>query len=118
MIKRLAIVLGMVTVVAFGSTSGQAQALAKLPQHSLGSPTVSPYLNLLTVDNFGIAGGYQTLVRPFVDGRRAIGSNAAGINRLQGQIAGGGGGGGGGGGIASFGGGNKYYMNYSHYYSK
>jgi hypothetical protein len=71
-------------------------------------------LNLLTVDNFGIAAGYQTLVRPFVDGRRASSANAGGINRLQSQIAGGGGGGGG---AASFGGGrDKYHMNYSHYY--
>ncbi len=118
MIKQIAIVLGMVSVVGIGSTSGWGQSVTTLGKnHSLGSPTVSPYLNLLTVDNFGIAGGYQTLVKPFVEGRKAINSNAAGINRLQSQIAGGGGRGGGGGG-AGFGGGgaDKYHMNYSHYY--
>ncbi len=60
-------------------------------------PTTSPYLNLVAVDNFGIAGGYQTLVRPFVDSRKAINANSAAISRLQS-----------GGGSAA-----GYYMNYS-----
>jgi hypothetical protein len=112
MVKHLAAVVGALSVLLLFSAPAHAQtALGALGQkHSLGGPTVSPYLNLLTVDNFGIAAGYQTLVKPFVDGRKATNANSADIARLQNQVSRGGsrGGGGGGGG---------YFMNYSHYYS-
>jgi hypothetical protein len=58
----------------------------------------------------GIAGGYQTLVRPFTDSRLATNANASAISRLQTQV----GTGGGGSGIRPTGAG--WYMNYSHYY--
>jgi len=78
-------------------------------------PSVSPYLNLLIPDQFGIPGGnpgqYQTLVEPFIDGRNAAMANRAGINRLQNQVNAGARGGGG---SAGF---HARYMNYSHYYS-
>ena len=112
MMKCLAIAAGALLTVSLFSGHVQAQTFgggfAKGGNHSLGSPTTSPYLNLLTVDNFGIAGGYQTLVKPFVDGRKAINANSAAISRMQ---SGGGGG--------AFGGGRPqagYFMNYMHYY--
>jgi hypothetical protein len=83
-------------------------------------PSVSPYLNLLIPDQFGIPGGnpgqYQTLVEPFVEGRKAAQNNQNQLNRLNAQVNGGARGGGGGG---SFGAGGYHsrYMNYSHYYS-
>ena len=81
--------------------------------HSVASPTVSPYLNLITSDimsqTFGMSGGYQTLVRPLVDGRRAVNANAAAISQLQSQVNYGASGGGGSAGAAKF-------RNYSHYY--
>ena len=82
------------------------------PGRSLGRPTVSPYLNLVTADALGqagIGGGYQTLVRPFVDQRRAINANAAAVSQLQGQMSRGGGTG------APVGTSGRF-MNYSHYY--
>ncbi len=113
MIKHFAIAAG--TLVAVSLFSGHAQAqtygggFARGSSHSFGSPTVSPYLNLQTVDQFGISAGYQTLVKPFVDGRKASNANSAAISRLQSQV---GSGGGGGSGRPQSG----YYMNYSHYY--
>jgi hypothetical protein len=82
-------------------------------------PSVSPYLNLLIPDQFGIPGGnpgqYQTLVEPFIEGRKAAQNNQNQLNRLNAQVNGGGRGAGGG----SFGAGGYHsrYMNYSHYYS-
>ncbi len=63
-----------------------------------GRPTVSPYANMVFADGLGqlgVGGGYQTLVRPFVDGRRAINANSAAISRLESQAASGYAGGGG-----------------------
>jgi len=103
-------------LVAASLVAGQVQAqnfgggLSRGTSHSVGSPTVSPYLNLLAADafgNVGIGGGYQTMVKPLVDSRKAINANSAAISRLQ--SGGGGGGGGGQGGAAKF-------LNYSHYY--
>ena len=82
-------------------------------------PSVSPYLNLLIPDQFGVPGGnpgqYQTMVEPFIEGRKATQANTSALNRLNSQVnsgvRGGGGGGGGGGSYLS------HFMNYSHYYS-
>jgi hypothetical protein len=114
MIRHVAIAAGAVLAVSLFSAQAHAQAIGpglKGTSHANGSPTVSPYLNLQTVDAFGIQGGYQTLVKPFTDGRKATNANAAAISRLQSQVGGGGGGGGGG-----RGGGPGFFMNYSHYY--
>jgi hypothetical protein len=55
--------------------------------HSVGRPTVSPYLNLVMSDalsqSVGTAGGYQTMVKPLVDSRRAINANSAAISQLE-----------------------------------
>ncbi len=87
-------------------------------KHSLGRPTVSPYLNLQMADQFGIQGGYQTLVKPFFDSRKAANANSGAISRLQNQVGAisSGGGGGGGGGIGP-GAASSHFMNFSHYYN-
>ncbi|HTU26373.1 MAG TPA: hypothetical protein VMF30_13290 [Pirellulales bacterium] len=113
MSNRFAIGAGALLAVLLYAAQAHAQfgLSARGTGHSLGSPTVSPYLNLLTADafgNVGIGGGYQTLVRPFVDSRRAINANSAAISQLQSGAFGGGGGGGGGA--------SSHFRNYSHYY--
>ena len=113
MIKHFAIVAGALLAVSL--FSGQAQAQVYGPgvgpgSRSLGRPTVSPYTNMVFADGLGqlgVGGGYQTLVRPFVNGRRAINANSAAIARLEAQ--------------AAVGAGVRparagVYMNYSHYY--
>jgi hypothetical protein len=79
-------------------------------------PNVSPYLNLLIPDQFGVPGGnpgqYQTLVEPFIQGRQAQQANANALGRLNAQVNGRGRGGGSGGGSNV-----GRFMNYSHYYS-
>jgi hypothetical protein len=108
------VVLGAVSLF-----SGQAEAQMLgtgygAGRHAVGRPTVSPYLNLIASDalnqTFGFSGGYQTMVRPAVDGRRAINANAAAIAQLQAAssaygVAGG-----------SQPGRAGVFMNYSHYY--
>lgn len=107
----VAVVLAVVAQLAI---AGQASA-----QDLNRRPSVSPYLNLLIPDQFGIPGGnpgqYQTLVEPFIEGRKAAQNNANALNRLNSQVNGGGRGSSGG----SFGAGGYHsrYMNYSHYYS-
>jgi hypothetical protein len=104
--------------VSLLSSQAHAQAMgfgAGGRGHAFARPTVSPYLNLIASDalsqTVGTSGGYQTLVRPFVDARRANNANAAAISQLQ-QAQGARGVGGGGGG----GRGAGAHMNYSHYY--
>jgi hypothetical protein len=116
MIKQFAVGAGALLAVAVLFSSARAQNYASLGgKHSLGSPTVSPYLNLQTADQFGIVGGYQTLVKPFFEARKASNANSNAISRLQnqvGSIGGGGGGGGSGAGPAA-----NHFMNFSHYYT-
>ena len=88
MTKHLVIVAGV--LVATSLFGGQAHAQRGGSAHSVGNPTASPYLNLLTADafgNVGIGGGYQTLVKPLVDGRKAINANSAAISRLASGVA-------------------------------
>ncbi len=99
-----------------GLVGGWISCGSAAAQDPFRRPSVSPYLNLLIPDQFGIPGGnpgqYQTLVEPFIEGRQAAMANRAGINRLQNQVNNGGARGGGG--SAGF---HARYMNYSHYYS-
>jgi hypothetical protein len=115
MSKRLAIIAGALVAISLLSSQGHTQG----PGYSARRPTVSPYLNLVTSDalgQLGFPGGYQTLVKPFVEGRRASNANSAAISRLESQIYGGNGGGGGGGNGGGSGQAARF-MNYSHYYS-
>ncbi|HEX4144857.1 MAG TPA: hypothetical protein VHY91_15240 [Pirellulales bacterium] len=117
MIKRFALGAGVLMAVALLSGQVHAQTMgygAGLRGHGVGRPTVSPYLNLIASDvlsqSVGTAGGYQTLVRPFVDSRRAINANASAISQMQQTQSAYGAASGGGGGRAGV------FMNYSHYY--
>jgi hypothetical protein len=113
--NRFMIAAGALVAASLFACQAQAQTygggFSRGGSHSVGGPTVSPYLNLLAADafgNVGIGGGYQTMVTPLVDSRKAINANSAAISRLQ--SGGGGGGGGGRGGAAA------KFLNYSHYY--
>jgi hypothetical protein len=108
MMKHLVSIVGV--LMATSLFAGQAHAQRGGSAHGIGSPTVSPYLNLLAADafgNVGIGGGYQTLVKPLVDGRKAINANSAAISRLAS---------GGGAGAARAAPGGNHFMNYSHFY--
>ena len=48
-------------------------------------PTVSPYLNLIGTNRFGVS-NYQTLVRPLIEQREASLQNQANIQQLQQQF--------------------------------
>jgi hypothetical protein len=87
-------------------------------RYSLGTsdnpvgPTVSPYLNLIGSDQFGVT-NYQSLVRPLVNQGNAIQRQGSALNNLQQQFN-----------TQSYGGrsGNAtghatFFMNYSHYYN-
>jgi hypothetical protein len=113
--KHFAVIAGTLIVAALFAGEASAQGIPQSSRHSIGSPTVSPYLNLLTSDafgNIGIGGGYQTLVRPMVDGRKAINANSAAISQLQAGGYSGRGGGAVGGAVGAIG----KFRNYSHYY--
>jgi hypothetical protein len=113
-IRHLPAAIAFVTAIVVLSTAGQASA-----QDLNRRPSVSPYLNLLIPDQFGIPGGnpgqFQTLVEPFIEGRKAAQNNQNALSRLNAQVNGGARGTGGG----SFSSGSYHnrYMNYSHYYS-
>jgi hypothetical protein len=72
-------------------------------------PTVSPYLNLLGTNNFGVT-NYQSLVRPLINQGNAIQRQGASLGALQQQFRSQGYRGGGATGHATF------FMNYSHFY--
>ncbi len=99
--------------VALLAMSSQASA-----QDLYRRPSVSPYLNLLIPDQFGIPGGnpgqYQTLVEPFIEGRQAALANNNALNKLNSQVNGGRRGGGGSSGAGGY---HSRFLNYSHYYS-
>src|SRR4029079_6348897 len=77
--KRAA--LGLLVVVAVSLLADQAFAQAYTPSR----PAVSPYLNLLNTNRFGIS-NYQTLVRPLIEQREAAQQNQANIQQLQQQF--------------------------------
>ncbi len=104
-------------VLLAGLIVGWLSAGGASAQDPYRRPSVSPYLNLLIPDQFGIPGGnpgqFQTLVEPFIDGRNAALSNRSALNRLQNQVNAGAGAGPSSG-SAGF---HSRFMNYSHYYS-
>jgi len=90
MIRRFAFGAGVLLALAVFSAQAHAQAMgygSSARGHSVGRPTVSPYLNLVMSDalsqTVGTAGGYQTMVKPLVDSRRAINANSAAISQLE-----------------------------------
>jgi hypothetical protein len=77
-------------------------------------PTVSPYLNLLQGNNFGVT-NYQSLVKPLINQGNAINRQGSSLRNLQQQVNSRPAYGAGGGGIST--GHATYFMNYSHYYN-
>jgi hypothetical protein len=106
---RRFIALAVVALAAFSAQQAHAQRYQGSSDNPIG-PTVSPYLNLLSSDSFGIT-NYQSLVRPLVQQGNAINRQGGAINRLQQQMSAPRGGYGGATGHATF------FMNYSHFYS-
>lgn len=62
--------------------AAQAYSLSSPTQNR---PTVSPYLNLLQTNQFGIS-QYHSLVRPQLEARDASQRNSAQISQLQSQV--------------------------------
>lgn len=78
----LACVLG----AAWSGASAAAQAQVSPYANIYNRPTVSPYLNLLQTNQFGIT-PYHTLVRPQLEAREALQQQGSNIQRLQQQQA-------------------------------
>jgi hypothetical protein len=100
--------------VASESALAQGPFYAGSSDNPIG-PTVSPYLNLLNGNQFGVT-NYQSLVRPLIDQGSAINRQGNTLNRLQQQVgaqSAGGGYGAGRGGTGH----PTYFMFYSHFYS-
>jgi hypothetical protein len=74
------LLVGLAIVLSGGHAFGQS------PYSNIyNRPTVSPYLNLLQSNRFGIS-NYQTLVRPMIEQREASIQNQANIQQLQQQF--------------------------------
>ena len=78
--KRLVFVSAV--LIALGIFSEPAAAQSYDPY---SRPTVSPYLNLLQTNRFGIT-NYQTLVRPMIEQRQSNIQQQANIQQLQQQF--------------------------------
>ena len=106
----------VVTAWVLSPTTARAQ---ESPYSNIyNRPTVSPYLNLLQPNQFGIT-PYHTLVRPQLEAREALQQQGSNIQRLQQQVraqpAYGRGARGRVGGLQT--GHETRFMNYSHYYN-
>lgn len=107
---RRILALAVLAAAALSAHEAQAQRYQGSSDNPIG-PTVSPYLNLLNSNDFGVT-NYQSLVRPLVQQGNALNRQAGAINRLQQQMSTprGYGGATGATGHATF------FMNYGHYY--
>lgn len=66
--------------------AGEARAQNySLSNPTVNRPTVSPYLNLLQTNQFGIS-QYHSLVRPQLEAREAAQRNSQQISQLQNQV--------------------------------
>jgi hypothetical protein len=114
MTRYLALALLFGVALVASTRPAMAQSYRGSSDNPVG-PTVSPYLNLLSNNQFGVT-NYQSLVRPLVQQGNAINRQGSELNRLQQQVgaqqraAGAGGYGGSATGHATF------FMNYSHFY--
>jgi hypothetical protein len=105
-------VLALVFVLGLAGQA-HAQRLYQGTSDNPVGPTVSPYLNLLQNNSFGIT-NYQSLVRPLVQQGNAINRQGSQLNNLQRQISAPSSGGRGGYGSAT--GHVTFFMNNSHFY--
>ena len=83
---RTARMLALACTITAATLAGEARAQGSSSYlNTYSRPTVSPYLNLLNTNQFGIS-SYQTLVRPQLEEREAIQRNASTIQGLQQQF--------------------------------
>lgn len=106
--RTLAIVLAAGAILLAATQTASAQRYQGRDDNPVG-PTVSPYLNLLGTNQFGVT-NYQSLVRPLINQGNAIQRQQGSLNSLQQQFNAQGAGVGRGTGHATF------FMNYSHFY--
>ena len=71
---------------AVDTADAQVSTNAFVRNYLLSRPTVSPYLNLLRVDGFGLTANYQTLVRPQIEQRELAVLQEQENFRLQQQL--------------------------------
>jgi hypothetical protein len=121
MARKLFLILPAIVLLCVTASTAQAQigGLYSGRGDNPVGPTVSPYLNLLQSNAFGVT-NYQSLVRPLVDQGNAINRQGNSLNRIQQQLNTPGGAAGGGGYRGSGGsrgtGHTTLFMNYSHFY--
>ncbi len=104
------VLLVALAAVAFSlatSSSALAQSFYRGSSDNPNGPTVSPYLNLLQSDSFGVT-NYQSLVRPLVNQGNAIRRQGGALQQLE---------------RATYSAGprlgtghSSYFMNYSHFF--
>ena len=81
---RLCLATAIVAAVFSLPSAVQAQAYRGYSS-GVNGPTVSPYLNLLQRNQFGLP-SYQTLVRPEFEARNAIARQELNLQQLQQQV--------------------------------
>ena len=106
--RIMLVVVAALAMTLAASRSASAQGIYRGTSDNPNGPTVSPYLNLLSSDQFGVT-NYQSLVRPLVNQGNAIQRQGGAIQRLQQQS------------YSAAGpragtGHSSYFMNYSHFY--
>lgn len=115
MTRRLLFTLIVLTCLTVGAQRAAAQQrFAKGTADNPVGPTVSPYLNLLNADQFGVT-SYQALVRPLMQQGNAINRQGYDISRMQQQMYAGRRGAGGPAGPAATGH-VTFFMNHMHFY--
>ncbi|REK17967.1 MAG: hypothetical protein DWQ37_05455 [Planctomycetota bacterium] len=87
MSKILALTLACVALWIAAPQTAEAQLIGgyRGSSDNPNGPTVSPYLNLLQSNQFGVT-NYQSLVRPLIDQSTAINRQGNSLNRLQQQF--------------------------------
>lgn len=103
----LALTVLAIAIVAVVPNVASAQGFYRGSSDSPNGPTVSPYMNLLQSNAFGVT-NYQSLVKPLIDQGSAIRNQGRAINQVQQQLYSGAGG-------APSGRGSRF-MYYSHFY--
>jgi hypothetical protein len=91
-------------------------AAAIFRRHTIGSPSVSPYLNLLNNNSSGTATPYQSLVRPQLEQQRVNQQQSRSIQGLQQNLQAQARANAGGAGIERGTGHPSVFMDYLHYY--
>ena len=105
----LALATLAIAIVVAAPSAASAQNFYRGSSDNPNGPTVSPYLNLLQSNAFGVT-NYQSLVKPLIEQSSAIRSQGRAINQVQRQLYSGANAG------ASPSGRGSHFMFYSHFY--